>query len=121
MKTRFAVVIGVLIGVAAATPVLAQGQACLQHNRMQSWKPINPNAFDVTDLDRHHYTVIMTHSCLGITDPLAHLIFHTWQNLECLPKGEIIDVTSPEFGRTQCSVAGVQANLPFNFGYGTSG
>ena len=121
MKTRFAAIIGVLMGVAAATPVLAQGQACLQHNRMQSWKAVNDHTLDFTDLQRHHYTVTMAHSCLGVTDPRAHLIFHTWLNLQCLPKGEIVDVTSPEFGRTQCSVSGVQANLPFNPGYGTSG
>lgn len=121
MRKRFAAIIGVLMGVAAATPVLAQGQACLQHNRMQSWKAINNHTLDFTDLDRHHYTVTMTPACLGVTDPLAHLIFHTWLNLECLPVGEIIDVTSPEFGRTSCSVAGVQADLPFNPGYGTSG
>lgn len=120
MKMKFAAVIGVLMGVAAATPVLAQGQACLQHNRMQSWHPLNPFTLDFTDLNRHHYTVTMAHACLGVGDPRAHLIFHTWLNLECLPKGEIVDVVSPEFGRTQCSVAGVQANLPFNPGYGTS-
>lgn len=121
MKTRFAAVIGVLMGVAAATPVLAQGQACIQRNRMQSWKPINEYAFDVTDLNRHHYTVTMNSACRGVTDPRAHLIFHIWLNLQCLPRGEIVTVVSPLFGHTQCSVAGVQANLPFNPGYGTSG
>ena len=121
MNAGFAAIIGVLMGVAAATPVLAQGQACLQHNRMQSWKAIDEHRLDFTDRDRHHYTVTMTPACRGVTDPRAHLIFRTWLNLECLPKGEIIDVTSPEFGKTQCAVAGVQVNLPFNPGYGTSG
>src|SRR5579872_2145497 len=119
MNTKIAIFTGLLIGVMAATPVLAQGQACLQHNRMQSWKAIDDHTLDFTDLDRHHYIVSMTPACLGVTDPLAHLIFHTWLNLECLPSGEIVDVTSPEFGRTSCAVANVQIKPPVNPGYGS--
>ncbi len=121
MKVINGIVAGLLMGATAATPVLAQPQACLQHNRMQSWKALNDRVLDFTDLDRHHYTVTMSHACLGLTDPQAHLIFHTWQNLQCLPPGEIIEVTTPVFGRTQCSVANVQPNGPFLPGYGTSG
>jgi hypothetical protein len=121
MKTKFAALVGVLMGVAAATPVLAQGQACLQRNRMQSWHPINDYILDFTDIIRHHYTVYMASACRGVGDPRAHLIFHIWLNLQCLPQGEIVTVVSPLFGHTQCSVSGVQANLPFNPGYGTSG
>jgi len=121
MKIKFAALVGVLMGVAAATPVLAQGQACLQHNRMQSYKAINEHVLDFTDLDRHHFIVSMDPACLGLRDPQSHLIFHTWINLECLPVGEIVDVVSPEFGRTSCAVSNVQIKLPFNPGYGTSG
>ena len=121
MRPIASIGVGVMAGVMAATPVLAQGQACLQHNRMQSWKPINDHTLDFTDLDRHHYTVTMMPACRGLTDPQAHLIFHTWENLECLPLGEIIVVTSPVFGHTQCAVAGVQTNGPFLPGYGSSG
>lgn len=121
MRANPSFISGVLMGVMAATPVLAQGKACLQHNRMQSWKAIDDHTLDFTDLDRHHYLVTMTPACRGVTDPLAHLIFHTWLNLECLPAGEIVDVTSPEFGRTSCAVANVQAKAPFNPGYGSSG
>ena len=121
MKGSFSIVIGVLAGTMAATPVIAQGMACLQHNRMQSWRAVDDHTLDFTDLDRHHYTVNMTPACRGLTDPQAHIVFHTWQNLECLPVGEIIVVTSPVFGATQCSVANVQAKGPFLPGYGASG
>ena len=112
MKTALGLIIGVLMGTVAATPILAQGEACLQHNRMQSWRAINEHTLDFTDLQRHHYTITMTPACRGVTDPLAHLIFHTWENLECLPVGEILMVTRPEFGATQCAVASVQAQAP---------
>ena len=127
MKTYSSIVAGLLMGVTAATPIVAQpllapgGQVCLQHNRMQSWHVLNDRQVDFTDLDRHHYIITMTPACLGITDPQAHLIFHTWQNLQCLPIGEIIEVTTPVFGRTQCAVDSVQLNGPQLPGYGTSG
>jgi len=121
MKAIKGVVAGLVMGATAATPLLAQPQACLQHNRMQSWKALNDRVLDFTDLDRHHYTVTMQPACRGITDPQAHLIFHTWENLQCLPVGEIVVVTTPVFGRTQCAVAGVQPNGPFLPGYGSSG
>jgi hypothetical protein len=122
MKIVPTIVAGLVGGVMAATPVLAQvGPACFQHNRMQSWRAVNDHVLDFTDIDRHHYTVTMTPNCVGITDPQAILIFHTWLNLQCLPVGEIVIVTTPLFGRTQCSVANVQPNLPFLPGYGSSG
>lgn len=122
MKIYNGILAGLLMGMTAATPVLAQpGQVCLQHNRMQSWKALNDRQIDFTDLDRHHYIITMTPACRGITDPQAHLIFHTWENLQCLPIGEIFDVTSPVFGRTSCAVASVQLNGPQLPGYGTSG
>jgi hypothetical protein len=122
MKIVAIIVAGLVGGTMAATPILAQtGEACFQHNRMQSWKAINEHVIDFTDIQRHHYTITMTHDCRGITDPQAHLVFHTWQNLQCLPAGEIVIVTTPLFGATQCSVASVQPNLPFLPGYGASG
>jgi len=122
MKIIPTIIAGLVGGTIAATPVVAQaGPACFQHNRMQSWKAVNEHVIDFTDIDRHHYTITMTPACRGITDPQAHLVFHTWENLQCLPVGEIIVVTSPVFGRTQCAVASVQPNLPFLPGYGASG
>ena len=122
MKIVAAIIVGLVGGTMAATPVLAQaGPACFQHNRMQSWKAVNDHVIDLTDIDRHHYTITMSHSCLGITEPQAHLVFHTWQNLQCLPVGEIVVVRTPLFGATQCAVANVQPNLPFAPGYGASG
>ena len=121
MKGIASIVVGVLIGVMAATPVLAQGQTCLQRNRMQSWKAINDHTLDFTDLNRNHYTITTNSACRGVTDPQAHLVFHVWQNLECLPIGEIIVVRSPVFGATQCSIASVQANGPILPTYGASG
>ena len=122
MKIISAVVAGLLMGATAATPVLAQaGQACLQHNRMQSWRAMSEYEMDFTDIQRHHYLVSVTPACRGLTDPQAHLIFHTWENLQCLPVGEIIEVTSPVFGRTSCAISGVQQNGPQLPGYGSSG
>jgi hypothetical protein len=121
MKKSFSIIAGVLSGVIAATPVMAQGQACLQHNRMQSWRALDNRTLIFTDLDRHHYRVTMTPACRGVTDPQAHLVFHTWINLQCLPAGEIVSVRSPVFGLTSCAVDNVQIDGPFLPGYGSSG
>jgi len=122
MKKSLSIIVGVLSGVIAATPVMAQApQACLQHNRMQSWKALDDHTLIFTDLDRHHYRVTMTPVCRGVTDPQAHLVFQTWINLQCLPVGEIVSVRSPVFGLTNCAVGNVQIEGPFLPGYGASG
>ena len=107
--------IGVLTGTMLATPVLAAtGDACLPHNRFMNWRAVDEQTLVMTDLQYKKYTVRMMPRCQGVTNGAAILIFHTWQNLECLRVGDIVTVTSPGVGERQCAIASVQAGAPAN-------
>ena len=96
-----------------ATQVLAaSGDACLQRNRVQSWRAVDNSTMVMTDLQQNQYTVHMKGRCSNLARPAAQLIYQTWQNLACLQSGDIIAVTAPGLGVVTCSVAGVQAGAP---------
>ena len=96
-----------------ATQVLAaSGNACLQRNRVQSWRAVDDSTMVMTDLQQNQYTVQMKGRCSNLARPAAQLIYQTWQNLACLQSGDIIGVTAPGLGLVTCSVAGVQAGAP---------
>ena len=93
-----------------ATQVLAaSGEACLQRNRLQSWRAVDKSTMVMTDNQYKQYTVRMNGSCSNLDRPAAILIYRTWQNLACLQSGDIIGVTAPGLGLVTCSVAGVSA------------
>jgi hypothetical protein len=96
-----------------ATQVLAaSGEACLQRNRVQSWRAVDDNTMVMTDLQQKQYTVQMKGRCSNLARPAAKLIYQTWQNLACLHPGDIISVTAPGMGSVTCSVGGVSAGAP---------
>ena len=110
-KKLFAV--STLAATLIATQVLAaSGEACLQHNRLQSWRAFDSSTIVMTDLQQNQYTVKLNGACSNLTRPAAQLVSRTWQNLACLSSGEIITVTAPGLGAMTCSVAGVQAGAP---------
>src|SRR4029453_18962420 len=82
-----------------ATQVLAaSGDACLQRNRVQSWRAVDDNTMVMTDLQQKQYTVQMKGRCSNLARPLATLIYQTWQNFACLQPGDIIAFTPPRLG-----------------------
>jgi hypothetical protein len=96
-----------------ATQVLAAGaDACLQRNRVQSWRAVDNSTMVMTDLQQNQYTVRMKGTCSNLDRPAAHLVYRTWQNLACLQSGDIIGVTAPGLGVVTCSIAGVSAGAP---------
>jgi hypothetical protein len=96
-----------------ATQVLAAAQeACLQHNRLQSWRAVDDSTMVMTDLQYNQYTVRLNGRCSNLTRPAAQLIYRTWQNLACLSSGEIFTVRAPGMGVVTCSVASVAAGAP---------
>jgi len=110
-KNLFA--ISTLVGTLIATQVLAaSGDACLQRNRLQSWKAVDESTMVMTDIQQNRYTVQMKGRCSNLARPAAVLVYRTWQNLSCLQSGDIIAVTAPGLGAVTCSVAGVQAGVP---------
>ena len=94
-----------------ATQVLA-AEACLQHNRLQSWRAVDESTMVMTDVQQNQYTVHMKGRCSNLARPAARLVTRTWQNLACLQSGDIIAVTAPGLGSVACSVAGVEAGAP---------
>ena len=96
-----------------ATQVLAaSGEACLQRNRLQSWRAVDSSTMVMTDLQQNQYTVRLKGACSNLDRPAAHLVYRTWQNLACLRSGDIIGVTAPGLGLVTCSIAGVSAGAP---------
>jgi hypothetical protein len=96
-----------------ATQVLAaSADACLQRNRLQSWRAVDNSTMVMTDNQYKQYTVRMKGSCSNLARPAATLIYRTWQNLACLQSGDIIGVTAPGLGLVTCSIAGVSAGAP---------
>ena len=96
-----------------ATQVLAaSGEACLQRNRLQSWKAVDESTMIMTDNQQKQFTVQMNGRCSNLARPAAVLVYRTWQNLACLQSGDIIAVNAPGLGSVTCSVAGVQAGAP---------
>ncbi|HXJ03212.1 MAG TPA: DUF6491 family protein [Micropepsaceae bacterium] len=100
---------GMVMGAMLATPVLAAADnACLQHNRIWSWRAVDDNTVVVTDRNSNRYTVHMNPGCTGLTYGGATLVFRTWQNLGCVDRGDIIGITAPGLGFITCSIAGIQ-------------
>ena len=113
MKKKNAVLAGALMGAILATPVLAASEtACLQHNRILSWKALDGRTLLVTDRSQNRYTVRMNGGCVGLNNAAATLVFQQWMNLSCLASGDMIGVRTPGLGYASCSVAGVQAGAP---------
>ena len=112
MKTKLLVISTVTASLLASQVLAAAGAACLQHNRMQSWRAIDETTMVMTDMLMNRYTVRLKNRCSNIARPAAVITSRTWQNLSCLQPGEIIMVTAPGMGSVTCSVASVEGGAP---------
>lgn len=107
MKT---ILVGALMGVMLASPVLAaSGDACLQHNRILNMRALDGRTVLATDLNNHRYTIHMNPGCVGLDNAAAHIVMRTWQNLACVDRGDIIGIRAPGLGFVTCSIDRVQA------------
>ena len=108
MKTVF--LIGAFGSAAFATQALAASEgACLQRNRLVSWRAVDERMLEMTDLSSKKFTVRLKNRCSLVTDPTAVIIYRTWTNLSCLEPIEVFTVTARGRGRVACSVASVEA------------
>ena len=113
MNRNNAILVGAVLGVLLATPVIAAaGNACLQHNRILNTRAVDNRTVLATDLNHHLFTIHMNGGCIGLDNAAAHLVFRTWQNLGCVDVGDIIGVQAPGLGFVTCSITGVQADAP---------
>jgi hypothetical protein len=114
MKTSHAFVVGALMGVSLATPVLAAADnACLQNNRIWGWQAVDDRTLIVTDRSYRRFTVHLTGGCIGLDKYAgASLVVRTSTSLSCLMQGDRIAFNSPGLGTLTCVVTDTQPGVP---------
>ena len=106
-------VIGVLVGCAFATPLLAESEnVCLQRNRIWTWKAVDENTLLYTDRTRNNYTVTFRDRCAPLTRSNATLIYRNGSSLSCVSPGDAIAVKAPGYPGSVCRVGSVRAGTP---------
>jgi hypothetical protein len=103
--------IGILLGVSAASPVLAaEEQACLQNNRIWGWQAVNDRTLIVTDRTYNRYTIDLSGGCINLSQYTGvNLLFRTKTALGCVTAGDRIAFNSPGIGPQTCFVNAVRA------------
>ena len=114
MKTLHAVLVGALMGVSLATPVLAAADnACLQNNRIWGWRAVDDRTLIVTDRNYKRFTVHLTGGCIGLDKYAgASLVVRTATSLSCLMTGDRIAFNSPGVGPLTCVVTDTNPGEP---------
>ena len=114
MQTWRNVLIGALIGVSLATPVLAAADnACLQNNRIWGWRAVDDRTLIVTDRNYKRFTVHLTGGCFGLDKYAgASLVVRTATSLSCLMTGDRIAFNSPGLGPLTCVVTDTNPGEP---------
>jgi hypothetical protein len=107
--TKNTLLIGALVGAVLATHIAAAAEgACLQRNRLVSWRAVDESTLEMTDRTMNKYTVQLRSRCFQATRPGARLGYRYWTELGCLKSGEVISVFAPGGGRATCVVSGIQ-------------
>jgi hypothetical protein len=105
-------VVGILLGVSAASPVLAaeEQKACLQNIRIWGWQAPNDRTLIITDREYNKYTVNLSGGCLNLSKNTdMKLVFRTKTNLGCVSAGDRVAFNSPGIGPLSCFVNSVSA------------
>src|SRR6266576_3974530 len=98
--------VGALMGVSLATPVLAAADnACLQNNRIWGWRAVDDRTLIITDRNYRRFTVHLTGGCIGLDKYAA-------ASLSCLTTGDRIAFNSPGLGPLTCVVTDTKPVLP---------
>lgn len=119
MKKTITVVAASLLAatVLAAPATIATAQperACLQNNRIWSWRALDDRTLVVTDRNYRPFLVRLGGGCIGLgNNPTMQLQFRTWLNLSCLKRGDEVRVFDRALGRLNCFVQDVQ---PYGYG-----
>ena len=106
--------VGALLGVSIATPVLAAADnACLQNNRIWGWKAVDDRTLIVTDRNYKRFTVHLSGGCIDLDKYAgASLVVRTTTSLSCLMTGDRIAFNSPGLGPLTCVVTDTQPGEP---------
>jgi hypothetical protein len=114
MKTSRAFLVGSLMGVMLATPVLAAAaDACLQNNRIWGWRALDDRTLIVTDRNYKRFTVHLTGGCINLSKYAgASLVVRGSTSLGCLMQGDRIAFNSPGLGPLTCVVTDTNPGEP---------
>jgi len=108
MKTKNMLVVGLLLGATAASPVLAAEKACLQSNRVWGWQALDDKTLVVTDRNYKRYTVHLTGGCIGLDKyAAAPLVVRTRTSLGCVGEGDRVAFQAQGLGPLTCTVTDV--------------
>ena len=108
-------VIGILLGLSAASPVLAAAEekTCLQNNRIWGWNALNDRTLVVTDRTYNKYTVNLSGGCINLRQYTGvNLLIRTKTDLGCVSAGDRVAFNSPGIGPLTCFVNSVQPGEP---------
>ena len=115
MSARGIKLVSVLLLTMSVTgPVLAaEGEVCLQGNRIWGWQAVNDRTLILTDRSYQRYTVDLTGGCINFDQYAgAKLMIRTKTSLGCVSPGDRIDFKSPGIGRMVCFVQSVRGGVP---------
>jgi hypothetical protein len=109
MRHRNAVLAGAVLGAMLASPVMAAGEACLQHNRIFSLRQTDARTFLATDRNLRHFTIRLNSGCTGLSTGSATPVFQPWQELACVRRGDVVGVASGGMGLVSCAIVAIEA------------
>lgn len=113
MRKHASALIAILAVTVFVTPILAQEEnACLQRNRIWSWKALDESTLLYKDRTQKEYTVTFRNRCAHVTRSNATLVYRHAGSLSCLRPGDAIGVKAPGFPGSTCRIESVRAGSP---------
>jgi Family of unknown function (DUF6491) len=113
MTKSIRILAGLISVVMSFTAISAEAQnACLQHNRAQSWRAVDESTLVYMDWQNNPYTVTFRDPCRNLTRPNAVLVNRHWSGLRCLSPGDAFRVAAHGMGASTCRVGAVRAGAP---------
>lgn len=86
----------------------ARDRACLQNNRIWSWRALDERTLVVNDRQGRPFLVRLSGGCVGLTNATRRIRLVTDTNLGCLERGDRVRFAAPALGRTSCFVRDVR-------------
>ena len=114
MRKASRIWVAILTSLMIAEPVLAVAkEACLQHNRLKNWRPVNAAALLYTDWTGKKFLVTFRSPCPNLTNSTAILVIGSeWLDLSCLHRGDALRFAGFGLATSICRVASVEFAEP---------
>ena len=105
---------GILTSLMLAEPIVAVAkEACLQHNRLKNWRPVDAQTLLYTDWTGKKFLVTFRRPCANLTDSRAILVIGSeWLDLSCLHRGDALRFAGFGLATSVCRVTSVEFAEP---------